>query len=140
MRQIVCGECRKRYDYDRDDFCPRCGAFNQPRKTWGVDAKGNVIRVDGINERDHDGSFVHQEIHREKDVRRSIGMDWKGTAQRPAATAQAAPARRPAAGGKRRPAATAKETTLAQRIVAIVAAIILLNVVVTILSVLFSIF
>lgn len=135
MRQIVCGECRKRYDYDRDDFCPRCGAFNQPRKTWGVDAKGNVIRVDGINERDHDGSFVHQEIHREKDVRRSTGMDWKGTAKRPAA-----PARRPAAGGKGRPGAAAKETTLAQRIVAIVAAIILINVVLTILPVVFSIF
>ena len=30
MRMVHCEDCRKRYDYDVDGFCPRCGAFNQP--------------------------------------------------------------------------------------------------------------
>ncbi len=76
MRLIVCEDCGKRYDYGRDDFCPRCGAFNPPVKTWGMDAQGNVVRVDGINERNHGGSFVHSEVHREKHVRQARGMDW----------------------------------------------------------------
>lgn len=80
MRQIICEDCRRRYDYDRDEFCPRCGAFNQPVKTWGEDAQGNVIRVDGVNERNHAGSFVHSEVHREKRVRRAVGMDKGGRA------------------------------------------------------------
>ena len=87
MRRIVCEDCGKRYDYDEDEFCPRCGAFNQPVKRWGVDAAGNVIRVDGVNEQDHAGSFVHSEVHHEKDERRKKGLDWqsgrKGAAPRP---------------------------------------------------------
>lgn len=78
MGRILCEECRKVYDFDRDEFCPRCGAFNPPVKTWGVDAQGNVIRVDGVSERGHEGSFVHREVHREKAVRRAVGMDWRG--------------------------------------------------------------
>lgn len=81
MRLIVCEDCKKRYDYDEDEFCPRCGSFNQPGKTWGVDAKGNVVRIDGVNESNHASSFVHSEVHHEKDVRRATGMDWKGSAR-----------------------------------------------------------
>ena len=33
MRTVQCYECRKRYDYDEDGFCPRCGAFNQPARS-----------------------------------------------------------------------------------------------------------
>ena len=29
MRKVRCYECGKTYDYDTDDFCPKCGAFNQ---------------------------------------------------------------------------------------------------------------
>ena len=75
MRMVICKDCKKRYDYDRDDFCPRCGAFNPPAKTLTVDNFGRVVRVDGINERNHAGSFVHKEAHREKAVRRMTGMD-----------------------------------------------------------------
>ena len=28
MRKVRCYECGKTYDYDTDDFCPKCGAFN----------------------------------------------------------------------------------------------------------------
>ena len=71
MKRIVCEECKKVYDYDRDEFCPRCGAFNPPVRTWGVDAQGNVVRVDGVSEQNHAESFVHREVHREKAVRRA---------------------------------------------------------------------
>lgn len=77
MKKVVCAECRKGYDFEQDEFCPRCGAFNQPVRTWGVDSRGNVVRVDGINEANHAESFVHKEVHREKDIRQKKGMDWK---------------------------------------------------------------
>ena len=73
--RLVCEECKKVYNYDVDDFCPRCGAYNPPKKTWGIDAKGNVVRVDGVNEANHKDSFVHKEVHREKWQRRATGMD-----------------------------------------------------------------
>ena len=76
MRLIMCEECRKRYDCEKDDFCPRCGAFNQAVKTWTTDAQGNIRRVDGVNEANHAGSFVHSEVHKEKQIRQAKGMDW----------------------------------------------------------------
>ena len=48
MRKVRCYECGKTYDYDTDDFCPKCGAFNQPPKSTTIDANGAVIRVDGM--------------------------------------------------------------------------------------------
>ena len=100
MRRIVCEDCGKWYDYDKDEFCPRCGAFNQLVRTWDTDAQGNFIRVDGVNERSHAGSFVHKEVHREKNVRRVTGMDWN--AKKPAAP-------RPAPARPQRPAAKAPQ-------------------------------
>ena len=83
MGKIVCRDCKKRYDFDVDEFCPRCGSFNQPAKTWDVDAQGNLIRVDGLNERNHKGSFVHKEYHTEKATRRVAGMDRTTPAKKP---------------------------------------------------------
>lgn len=84
MQRIVCEECGKQYDFERDDFCPKCGAFNQPVKTWGTDAQGNVIRLHGVSEKNHADSFVHSEVHKEKRVRQLKGMDRSGRAvQRP---------------------------------------------------------
>ena len=83
MHRIVCEDCKKSYDYAKDEFCPRCGAFNQPTKTWGTDAQGNIIRVDGVNERDHAGSFAHKEVHREKAVRKITGMDRRPQSRDP---------------------------------------------------------
>ena len=28
--RVKCGSCGKLYDYDKDELCPKCGAFNQP--------------------------------------------------------------------------------------------------------------
>ena len=30
MRKVTCQDCGKHYDYDVDDFCPKCGSFNPP--------------------------------------------------------------------------------------------------------------
>jgi hypothetical protein len=62
MRRVKCEECGKVYNFDVDDFCPRCGAFNQPPKASAINADGSVIRLDGINEKNHAGSFVHEEL------------------------------------------------------------------------------
>ena len=71
MLRLVCQECKKVYDYEVDDFCPRCGAYNQPPKA----ASTATLRKDGVNESSHHGSFVHQEVHDEKAERRRIGLD-----------------------------------------------------------------
>jgi len=30
MRKVKCYQCGRSYDFDQDDFCPRCGSFNAP--------------------------------------------------------------------------------------------------------------
>lgn len=32
MKRIICASCGKRYDYDQDETCPKCGAYNQPQR------------------------------------------------------------------------------------------------------------
>ena len=94
MRRVRCYECGKRYDFDVDDFCPKCGAFNPPDRSSRIDADGNVVRLDGLNEANHRGSFVHAELHAENKERRTTGLS-KGVkrshekvAARPVRTAQ----------------------------------------------------
>ena len=88
MIRIVCEECGKAYNYEVDDFCPKCGAYNQPPKA-GTPAR----RSDGINESNHAGSFVHHEVHQERQERKAAGLD-KGRAT--AAARQKTTARRAA--------------------------------------------
>ncbi len=76
MRTVTCYECRKKYDYTEDGFCPRCGSFNQPRKgSYIVSANGDIVRTDGINEAGHENSFVHAEYHTEERERKRLGLD-----------------------------------------------------------------
>ena len=82
MRLIRCEDCGRRYDFERDEFCPRCGAFNHPANRWRVDQAGNVVRADGINEVNHAGSFSHREVHEEKAQRRRTGLDHPPAAPR----------------------------------------------------------
>ena len=74
MRKIRCYECGKSYDFDVDDFCPKCGAFNQPGKSVKIGADGAVVRSDGLNEKNHAGSFVQQEFHVENRMRKAVGL------------------------------------------------------------------
>jgi hypothetical protein len=29
--KLTCKDCGKRYDYEQDEFCPKCGSYNQPK-------------------------------------------------------------------------------------------------------------
>ncbi len=75
MRKVKCCECGKTYNFDIDDFCPKCGAFNQPPRTMRIAADGSVVRNDGLNENNHEGSFVHAELHEENRERKRTGLD-----------------------------------------------------------------
>lgn len=86
MRKVQCGECGRIYDFDQDEFCPKCGAFNQPPRSTRINAQGEVIegipspvvRREGINERNHKGSFVHKEYHTENRKRRGTSLSQGG--------------------------------------------------------------
>ncbi len=95
MRKVRCYECGKSYDFDVDDFCPRCGAFNQPGKSVCIGADGTVVRAGGLNENNHAGSFVHQEFHTENRVRKAVGLS-KSVKRAAPATARLQPERRSA--------------------------------------------
>jgi len=75
VRKVRCYECGKGYDYDDDGFCPGCGSFNLPGKSSAIGADGAVIRREGINERNHKGSFVHAELHEENRERRGTLLE-----------------------------------------------------------------
>ncbi len=61
MRKVTCHECKKRYDYDDDGFCPACGAFNAPTGSARIDAEGNVVWREEQNDRTHWSSTVQLE-------------------------------------------------------------------------------
>ena len=82
MRRVRCYDCGRRYDFDVDDFCPRCGAFNPPDRTSRIGADGSVVRIDGLNEANHRESFVHAELHEENKKRRASGLS-KGVKRAP---------------------------------------------------------
>ena len=74
MRRVKCEDCGKVYDFDTDDFCPRCGAFAFPKgDRIGADVLG--FRVEGISESNHKGSFLHEEYHAENRPRKATGLD-----------------------------------------------------------------
>ena len=89
MANVRCYECKKAYDYYEDGFCPRCGAFNRPPRASRIDASGNIVYHEGINEKAHTGSFVHKEYHTEnrkraftaleRDVKRAAGRVTRST-------------------------------------------------------------
>ena len=95
MRMVKCYDCGKRYNNDEDGFCPKCGAFNQPPAIKRDGADGSIVRVDGINEQGHTGSFVHKEYHQEERQRRRVGLD-KSVERIPEPAPKAAPKVRPA--------------------------------------------
>ena len=93
MQKVRCYECGKSYDYDEDAFCPRCGAFNLPGREHTVRV-GELTedRRDGLSEKGHSGSFLHQEFHNEERQRRRLGLDREEEtprqAKQPAASAK----------------------------------------------------
>lgn len=82
MRNVKCHDCGKRYNFDIDDFCPKCGAFTQPARASRIGMDGTVIRQDGINEQNHKNSFVHRELHAESRKRKGSVLEGISTAAR----------------------------------------------------------
>lgn len=121
MRKVRCYECGKSYDFDEDDFCPKCGAFNQPVRSIRIGADGSVIRVDGINERNHKNSFVHEELHEENRERKAVGLS-KGVRRTPGTAV------RPAPSAYQKQAKKAPKNSLVNVIVWIIFTIIALNI------------
>ena len=78
MQKVRCHECGKVYNFDEDDFCvlqaPAGTLYTLDSSAGTVDASGNVVRLDGINEKNHAGSFVHEELHEENRERRRTGL------------------------------------------------------------------
>ncbi|MDY3280992.1 hypothetical protein [Dysosmobacter sp.] len=94
VQKVRCYECGRSYDYDEDAFCPRCGAFNLPGRDHTVRV-GELTedRRDGLSEKGHSGSFLHQEFHNEERQRRRLGLDREETPP-PRQAKQPAPAAR----------------------------------------------
>ena len=42
MATIRCRSCGRIYDYNKQDMCPKCGAYNRPPRREWVDAGGDV--------------------------------------------------------------------------------------------------
>ncbi|WP_298024368.1 hypothetical protein [uncultured Dysosmobacter sp.] len=121
MRRIRCYECGKSYDYDEDGFCPKCGAFNQPPRSAEISSDGSVVRRDGLNERNHSGSFAHEEFHEENRERKALGLS-KGVRRAVKATV------RPATQASKKKANTSEKKNPLGIVVWIVFAIIALNI------------
>lgn len=124
MRKVRCYDCGRSYDFDVDDFCPRCGAFNQPGKSVRIGADGAVVRTEGLNEKNHAGSFVHREFHAENRVRKAVGLS-KG------ARGAASPSRPPVKQKE-------KKKNPIQTLVWVIIIIIAINILSTILGALFG--
>ena len=75
MRGVRCHECGKRYNFDVDDFCPRCGAFTQPARPSRIGADGEIVYGDGLNEKNHKKSFLHTEFHEENKERKGSFLE-----------------------------------------------------------------
>ena len=41
MKKVTCKDCGRVYDFDKDDFCPKCGSFNPP-----VDEGATILERD----------------------------------------------------------------------------------------------
>ena len=114
MRRISCHECKKTYNYDLNDFCPRCGAYTPPKKHLRFDGRGRIVRLDGINEQNCQGSFVHAERHQEEKQRRQVGLSKT-------ASAAAAPAFTARQGGSKKAAQSSQKKNVPLGIIAFVA-------------------
>ena len=74
MRRVKCEDCGKVYDFDTDDFCPRCGAFTFP-KGDRIGSDGSVVRAEEIRESNRKDSFLHAEYCAENRRRKAAGLD-----------------------------------------------------------------
>lgn len=80
MALLRCKACGKLYSYEKEGFCPKCGAYNRPpRKEW-VDADGSVHymkqrQADSGIVPPHDGRKVCFEQETER-PRKKAAVNW----------------------------------------------------------------
>ena len=60
MASIRCKACGKAYDYGKEGFCPKCGAYNRPPRQEWVDAEGTVHYA-GQEKECHERKECHEE-------------------------------------------------------------------------------
>lgn len=52
MRKVTCKDCGRVYDFDKDDFCPKCGSFNPPVDEGATALERDLLtRFDGSRSR-----------------------------------------------------------------------------------------
>lgn len=61
MASIRCKACGKTYDYRKEGFCPKCGAYNRPPRQEWVDAQGGIHYAGQEKE-----CYERKECHEEK--------------------------------------------------------------------------
>lgn len=61
MASIRCKACGKTYDYGKEGFCPKCGAYNRPPRQEWVDAEGGIHYAGQEKE-----CYERKECHEEK--------------------------------------------------------------------------
>lgn len=101
MRKVTCKDCHRVYDYDKDDFCPKCGSFNPPSDSGATALERDLLSrfgtADAAREREIGAARAYQgqksgrarhlcedpKSHRESD-------DWKREDWKPGAGASAA--------------------------------------------------
>ena len=49
MATIRCRSCGRIYDYNKQDMCPKCGAYNRPPHRERVDPDGTVHFVEDLS-------------------------------------------------------------------------------------------
>lgn len=85
MRRVRCKDCRYVYDYDRDDFCPRCGSYNPPEDTGSTRLEQELLSRFGDGRRNQARAKGQQEARGAENrppIRLHMAYDPGGTAER----------------------------------------------------------
>lgn len=61
MATIRCRSCGRIYDYNKQDMCPKCGAYNRPPHRERVDPDGTVHFVEGQSIPPRRGKVCYEE-------------------------------------------------------------------------------
>lgn len=77
MRKVTCKDCGRQYDYDKDDFCPKCGSYNPP-------GSGNSTRVEQELLSRFDGGRKSQARGKEQAAARQVQARTPAARQAPA--------------------------------------------------------
>ena len=81
-------------------FVPSAAHLTSRESMPALGADGTVVWEEGLNEKNHAGSFVHEEFHAENRVRKAVGLSKGG--RRGVKAAQPLPNRQKTAGWQKK--------------------------------------